>query len=67
MAANVAAATAQFAGSPDDRIDIPTFATDEALWAAHPDFLGKPASWFRQVCWRVGEQLDADVTFRFES
>lgn len=45
--------------------DIPTYATDEDMWAAHPDWEPMPASWFRMVCWRVSEELPADVTFHF--
>lgn len=62
---NVAAASAQLADSADDAIDIATFATDEDMWAAHPDWEPMPASWFRMVCWRVSEELSADVTFTF--
>lgn len=65
ISGSVAEAAAQFAASPDDVIDIQTYATDEDMWAAHPDWEPMPASWFRMVCWRVSEELPADVTFHF--
>ena len=37
VAGSIAEATAQFAASPDDVIEIQTYATDEDMWAAHPD------------------------------
>lgn len=65
VAGSIAEATAQFAASPDDVIEIQTYATDGDMWAAHPDWEPMPASWFRMVCWRVSEELPADVTFHF--
>ena len=65
VAVSVAEAAAQFEASADDVIEIQAYATDEDMWAAHPDWEPMPASWFRMVCWRVSEELPADVTFHF--
>lgn len=54
-------------GNPPAEITIPAFATDSALWAAKPHLHPFPASWFRRVCWRIGEEIpeDIDVVFFF--
>ena len=65
VAVSVAEAAAQFEASADDVIEIQAYATDEDMWAAHPDWEPMPASWLRMVCWRVSEELPADVTFHF--
>lgn len=48
-------------------VDVAAYESDESLWAVHPEFAPRGASWHRAMLARVRDLLDVDVVFHFSA